>query len=153
VCKLGLVALLLAAAPVMTGAQTRVAVEGTAFVLALPDSRLLRSTDLMGATLTISAQSTRLEVTIASVEEDPDATGGRVMLHRFLVKNASGGQRDLCTPDAQGRHHGFPVPDGRGGFALTCTSGAVGSGLSPEACTEDRARRDPAALLFNRSYQ
>ena len=41
--QLGLVALLLAAAPVMTGAQPRLAVEGTAFVLALPDGRLVRA--------------------------------------------------------------------------------------------------------------
>jgi hypothetical protein len=249
----GVVALLLAAAPVRTGAQTRLVVEGTEFVLALPDGRMLRSPDLIGATLTIRAHGQPLEVTIASVEEDPYAIGGRVLLHRFLVKNASGGQRDLCLPDAQGRHHGFPVPDGRGGFALTCTSGAVGkcirwgyrpweeqpggpplralhracihmvradyggdgststrdgtvidiydrfgiqtfarerpmafeaawgvegatcvarprladkmslarlaeryphlaAGLGPEACTEASARRDPAALLFNRSY-
>jgi hypothetical protein len=47
--------LLLAATPVMTGAQPRLAVEGTACVLALPDGRLVRSPDLIGATLTISA--------------------------------------------------------------------------------------------------
>jgi ADYC domain len=28
--------------------------------------------------------------------------------------------------DAEGRSLGFPVPDGRGGFDLACTSGAVG---------------------------
>ena len=55
----------------------------------------------MGATLTIRAQGQPLEVTIASVEEDPDATGGRVLLHRFLVKDARAvGQISLCTPDA-----------------------------------------------------
>jgi len=32
---------------------------------------------------------------------------------------------DLCLPDADGRSLGFPVPDGRGGFTLTCTSGAI----------------------------
>ena len=48
------------------------------------------------------------------------------MLHHFVVKDRDGGQVDLCDPDADGRSLGFPIPNGRGGFDLTCTSGAVG---------------------------
>jgi hypothetical protein len=33
---------------------------------------------------------------------------------------------DFCTSDAQGQNLGFPVPNGKGGFELTCTSGAIG---------------------------
>jgi hypothetical protein len=66
------------------------------------------------------------DVIIADVEEDADAVGGRVVLHRFVARAAGGELTDLCLPDAEGRRVGFPVPDGRGGFALTCTSGAIG---------------------------
>jgi hypothetical protein len=116
---------LLAAAPAIASAQTRLAVEGTEFVLAMPDGRTLRSRDLVGAELRIGAQDGPIEITIGSVEEDPHATGGRVVLHHFVVKDPTGRTVDLCTPDAQGRRLGFPVPDERGGFDLTCTSGAV----------------------------
>jgi hypothetical protein len=126
VFQLGLAALLLAATPATTWAQTRLAVEGTEFVLMTPDGRALRSADLIGATLKIRAQGRDIEVTIQSVEADRYAIGGRVVLHRFVAKDESGKSVDLCAPDAEGRNHGFPVPDGRGGFDLTCTSGAVG---------------------------
>jgi hypothetical protein len=102
-------------------AQPHLAVEGTEFVLSTGDGRTLRGTDLAGATLTLTLSGRPAEVTIASVEEDRDAVGGRVLLYRFLVKSA-----ELCAADAEGRHLGFPLPDGRGGFELTCTSGAVG---------------------------
>jgi ADYC domain len=123
---LGIAALLLTAAPATTSAQTRLTVEGTEFVLTTPDGRTLRSADLIGTTLKIRAQGRTIEVTIQDVEVDRYAVGGRVVLHRFIAKDDSGKSVDLCTPDAQGRNHGFPVPDGRGGFDLTCTSGVVG---------------------------
>jgi hypothetical protein len=86
----------------------------------------LRSADLIGATLSVTAGASQIELTIKSVEQDPYAAGGRVVLHHFVVEDERGKQADLCTPDAAGHSHGFPVPDGRGGFELTCTSGAVG---------------------------
>jgi hypothetical protein len=115
----------LAAAPALACAQASLSVDGTEFVLTTPDGRTLRSADLQGATLKIGSAGNDIEVTIDSVEEDPRAVGGRVMLHRFVVKDRSGRLVDLCKPDAQGLSLGFPVPDGRGGFDLTCTSGAV----------------------------
>jgi hypothetical protein len=120
---LGLAALLVAA-PAM--AQAPLSVDGTEFVLTTRAGRTLRSADLVGATLSIAAGSSHVEVTIRNVEEDPYAVGGRVLLHHFVVTDDAGRQADLCTPDAEGRGRGFPVPDGRGGFELTCTSGAVG---------------------------
>src|SRR5215510_11569816 len=96
-------------------AQTALTVDGTEFLLSLPAGRTLRSADLVGATLTIAAGSAPVEITIK-----------RVVLHHFVVIDATGRQADLCRPDATGRSLGFPVPDGRGGFDLACTSGAVG---------------------------
>lgn len=107
-------------------AQPRLTAEGTEFVLRTADGRVLRSFDLVGATLSIKADGRDTDVTIQAVQEDRHANGGRVVLHRFTVKDASGRFTDLCAPDAEGRRLGFPVADGRGGFELTCTSGAIG---------------------------
>jgi hypothetical protein len=123
--KLGL-AVLVATVSITASAEPSLTVEGTEFVLALPDGRVLRSAELVGATLAIGAPGSEIAVTIAGVEEDHHATGGRIMLHHFLAKDASGRSADLCAPDAQGRSLGFPVPDGHRGFELTCTSGAAG---------------------------
>jgi ADYC domain len=121
---LGLAALLAAAAPAV--AQAPLSVDGTEFVLTTRAGRTLRSADLVGATLNIAAGGSEIELTIKSVEDDRQAVGGRVVLHHFVVTDETGKQADMCAPDAGGRSRGFPVPDGRGGFELTCTSGAVG---------------------------
>src|SRR5256885_13133615 len=109
-CQLGLAALLLAAVPIVASAQTRLTVEATEFVLAMPDGRLLRSADLVGATLKISAQGKPLEVTIQSVEEDPYAIGGPVILHRFPVKTQDAERTPPCPAGTQGRKPGVSVP-------------------------------------------
>lgn len=118
--------MLVAAMPAMASAQESLRVEGTEFVLTAADGRTLRSVDLQGATLKIASAGSDIDVTINSVEEDPRAVGGRVLLHHLVVKDASGNPVDLCAPDAEGRSLGFPIPNGHGGFDLTCTSGAVG---------------------------
>jgi hypothetical protein len=117
---------LAAIAPAVTWAQSSLTVEGTEFVVTMTDGRVLRSSELAGATLKIGRAGSETEITIESVEEDAHATGGRVFLHHFVVKDQSGRSVDLCSPDAEGRTLGFPVADGRGGFELTCTSGAAG---------------------------
>jgi hypothetical protein len=101
--------------------QPSLTADGTEFVLTLDDGRILRSADLVGATLNIASGQ---NITIKSVEEE--AVGGRVFLHHFTMTDATGKVVDLCTLDAQGRSLGFPVPDGHGGFELACTSGAIG---------------------------
>lgn len=127
-CVLRLAAAVLFGASVAAPAiaQPRVTVEGTEFVLETPDGRVLRSPDLVGATLILRLDGRDLEVTIAAVEEDRQANGGRVLLHRFVASDGAGGSSDLCTPDAAGRNLGFPLPDGHGGMEITCTSGAIG---------------------------
>jgi len=124
--------LLCAAMPIMataqtssTGAQPSLAVEGTEFVLTTADGRVLRSPDLAGATLKIRSGEGIINLAIQSVEEDHDAKGGRVILHHFVVQEESGTAVELCTPDPVGRRLGFPIPDGRGGFDLTCISGVI----------------------------
>lgn len=115
-----------AALPAPAAALPALSVDGTEFVLTRPDGQVLRSADLVGATLRISTQDAPLEISIASVEEDRQATGGRVVLHRFTVRGESGAPIDLCAADAEGRHLGFPVPTGAGRFDVACSSGAIG---------------------------
>jgi ADYC domain-containing protein len=122
----GLAIALATAAPAPAPAQQALTAAGTEFVLTTPDGRTLHGADLVGATLNIAAAGKQVEIMIKSVEEDPHAVGGRVFLHQFVVKDEAGMQVDMCNPDTQRRSLGFPVPDGHGGFALTCTSGAVG---------------------------
>jgi hypothetical protein len=135
------------AAPVAAQGQALTA-EGTEFVLTTADGRTLRSADLVGATVTIVGAGARAEVTIASVEEDRQALGGVALLHHLTVTDEAGSPVDLCMPDADGRSLGFPVPDGQGGFSLTCTSGAVGKcirwGYRP---WEERPGGPPLAAL------
>src|SRR5262245_26550039 len=109
-----------------TAVAQSLTVEATEFVLTAADGRVLRSPDLVGATLKVRFEGRDIAVKIASVEKDPDAVGGDVFLHHFLVVDESGKQGEMCVPDVQGKSLGFPVADGRGGFDLTCTSGAVG---------------------------
>jgi hypothetical protein len=123
---IGLATALAIASPVAASAQEALTAAGTEFVLTTLAGRTLRSAELVGATLNIAAAGKQLEITIRSVEEDPHAVGGRVFLHHFVVTDEAGMQVDMCKPDAQGHSLGFPVPDGHGGFNLTCTSGAVG---------------------------
>ena len=115
-----LIALSILLVPMPVLAQARLEADGTELVLVREDGRSLRSRELVGATLRVGGT----ELLVASVEEDPRAVGGRVWLHRFLVRQRDGGTRDYCDPDADGRRAGFPLPDGRGGFELTCTNGA-----------------------------
>jgi len=121
-----LAAVLIAASAAVSSAQAQLTVDGTEFLLATPEGRTLRSADLVGTTLKIQIERREIDIEIRSVDEDSSAVGGRVLLHRFVAKDGTGNSVDVCTPDAQGRRLGFPVPDGRGGFELTCTSGAVG---------------------------
>jgi hypothetical protein len=124
--RVGLATALAIAAPVAGSAQPGLTAAGTELVLTTATGRILRSADLVGATLSVVTAGRKLEITIAGVEEDRDAVGGRVLLHHFVAKGEGGRDVDLCTPDASGRGLGFPMPDGQGGFELTCTSGAIG---------------------------
>jgi hypothetical protein len=57
------------------------------------------------------------------VSEASNAAGGAVFLYRASVHEPGGSSHDLCLPDAAGRRVGFPIPDGKGWFSFSCTSG------------------------------
>jgi hypothetical protein len=106
-------------------ARSNLTADGTEFVLITGDGRVLRSADLVGATLRIGGEH-GISIRIESVEKDPQSIGGDIFLYRFVVEDDRHEVFDFCTPDAEGRRLGFPVPDGKGGLVLTCTSGALG---------------------------
>ncbi len=121
----GVVALLwVVPAEASTGGS--LSVDGTEFVLVTADGQTRKGLQLVGATLNVETGGKQMDITITAGENDATAVGGRVVLYRFVTKNANGDETDLCEPDADGKTWGFPIPDGRGGFELTCTSGAIG---------------------------
>lgn len=106
-------------------------VEGTAFVLRLPDGKVMRGTELEGAELSLSFDGgPPRPVRLASIKPDPDDP--ELLRHEFEVKNDAGEWVRFCNPNAYGETWGFPIslPEGHPGregpINVTCTSGAVG---------------------------
>ena len=117
--------------------MSSVAVEGTGFKVTLSDGRILRSPELVGATLTVTTGEGSLRVHIDSVERDPDTVGGEVWLHTLSTIAADGTWQNMCGPGPDGRRQAFPLamrprePDGAiepnyETFELICTGGAYG---------------------------
>jgi hypothetical protein len=130
-------------------AQGSLSVEGTEFVLTTDKGKILRGLDLVGATLHVDVDGKLLNVTLAAAQKDDSARGGALFLYEFVTRDDAGNETALCTPDANGKSLGFPVSDGRGGFELACTSGAVGKcvrwGYRP---WEERPKGPPFRSLF-----
>ena len=63
-----------------------VEVEGTQFKVTLTDGHVLRSSELVGATLTVATSSGPLRLRIDTVERDPDAKNPPVWLHSFSTE-------------------------------------------------------------------
>jgi hypothetical protein len=112
-------------------------VDGTEFKATLIDGRVLRSAELVGATLTIGISGGVTRVRIDAVELDPEAKGAPIWLHSFSTETAEGLRQPLCDPGPDGRRDGFPLagraradgamePAEPGVFEIVCTSGARG---------------------------
>jgi hypothetical protein len=121
----GIAILIAITASSAAAAEARLAVDGTEFVLTQADGRILRGADLTGATIKVRSSGHVMDLTIQSVEDDPHAKGGRVVLYHIVAIQADGKATDLCNADPAGHRLGFPVPDAKGGFELTCTSGVI----------------------------
>jgi hypothetical protein len=112
-------------------ASASLTVEGSAFVLTLADGRVLRGTELAGATVHLAVEANQVApVKLASIV--PDGEYPDLLRHEFQVQDGQGGWKSACGPDAHGERWGFPValPEGHPGrenaVTLTCVSGAVG---------------------------
>ena len=114
-----------------------VEVEGTQFKVTLTDGHVLRSSELVGATLTVATSSGPLRLRIDTVERDPDAKNPPVWLHSFSTEAPDGSFHNLCEAGPDGRRQGFPLafrprrggalePAEPGSFELVCTGRARG---------------------------
>jgi len=106
--------------------EGRIRLEDTELVLRLDDGRVLRRNDLTGVRLILGTGQQDLEVRIDGFEEDTSILRAPLPLYRMSARQPDGGSTDLCHPDPDGRRAAFAFPDGKGGFNLTCTSGAEG---------------------------
>lgn len=106
-----------------TEAPSRLEVHGTEFVL-VRKGRELRGHDLIGARLTVSGLAD--DLAIESSRRDPATFGGSVTLYGLTVIDETGRSQAFCGRDSDGERLGFPIADGLGGYALACTSGAIG---------------------------
>ena len=112
-------------------------VEGTAFVVRLPDGRRLGQEELVGVVLDVSDERGRLlTVRIDGFAHDPRDPGHEIVLYRLKALDEGGEWRELCEPDPAGERWAFPLAGTwteSGGhlphpeaFNVTCTSGAIG---------------------------
>lgn len=111
--------------------QPDLKVEGSAFVLKLPDGRVLRGAQLKGVIVHMAVEGGQVgSVKLESITADPEFPD--LLRHDFRVQDESGAWNPACGPNADGETWGFPValPEGHPGregpVTLTCVSGAVG---------------------------
>ena len=134
-CAVALAAALTTLPPCVSHAEPvqAVSAQGTELVVSLPDERVLRSADLVGAVLEVDDAGTPRTIRIDAVEREP---GTGLWLHTLSMRSESGAFEPFCEPDADGRRLAFPLAgrslrDGRlvadaTRFELVCTSGAQG---------------------------
>ncbi|MDF2687227.1 MAG: hypothetical protein K0Q80_192 [Microvirga sp.] len=118
--------LVIALTSVVSDAQAlsgKLRADGTEFVLRLSDGRILRGADVVGMQLVVQHLGEAVTIRIEDVSEASKAAGGAVFLYRASVHEPDGSSHDLCLPDAAGLRAGFPIPDGKGWFSFSCTSG------------------------------
>jgi len=132
------VAVIAATGPAPAAELRSVEADGTQFKVTLSDGSVLRSPQLAGAVLTVTARGETLRLRIDGVELDPDAKRGEVWLHTLSAQGDNGAWRNPCEAGPDGRQQAFPLagrarrPDGLfgraepGTFELTCTAGAQG---------------------------
>ena len=116
----------------IAGGFAAVDADGTQFRVTLPDGRVLRSPELVGAVLSLRSG---LRVRIEAVQEERDSAGRSLWLHTLSAQHPDGSWTNLCVPGPDGRQAALPVPGhatedgtvteaGTGVFEITCTAGA-----------------------------
>lgn len=104
-----------------------ITVAGADLRVLLSDGRILHGHDLIGGTLDQVAPDGRLvRLQVRDAFADPRSPAGDVWLFDLRVAQPDGTTEPLCEPDPDGRRLAMPRPDGKGGYSLTCTAGAIG---------------------------
>jgi hypothetical protein len=142
-------------------------VDGTEFEVTLADGRMLRSAELVGATLTINTSGGWMRLRIDAVERDLETPPAPLWLHSFWTETPAGAWRPLCDPGPDGRRQGFPLagrpradgamePAEPGVFEIVCTSGARGKcvrfGYLPWISAEMRDIYDACVRMIRADY-
>ncbi|QYU69948.1 hypothetical protein J4558_07445 [Leptolyngbya sp. 15MV] len=104
--------------------------EGGELRAELPDGRRLGGGALIGSVLHYDGLDLRIETARHEAQD--------VWLYRVSARVQGGAWQGFCAPDPDGESHGMVLPE-PGGFALTCSAGAVGKcirqGYRPWATT------------------
>ena len=168
-CRCFTAALLVGALPLSVAAAElpSIDVEGTEFKVTLSDGRMLRSAELVGATLTISTGGGMMRLRIDAVERDRERWQAPIWLHSFSTEAADGSRQPLCEPGPDGGRQGFPLagrprsdgamePAEPGIFEIVCTSGARGKcvrfGYFPWVSTAMRDIYDACVRMVRADY-
>jgi hypothetical protein len=111
--------------------NAKLSVEGTAFVLRLPDGRVLKGGELQGATVQLASGDGRVTpLHLKSIQPDPKDP--EILRHEYEMPDGKGGWKPACQSNLYGETWGFPIvlpkghPGREGVITLTCSSGAVG---------------------------
>lgn len=111
--------------------NAKLSVEGTAFVLRLPDGRVLKGAELQGAIVQLASDDGQITpLHLKSIQPDPKDP--EILRHEYETPDGKGGWKPACQPNFYGETWGFPImlPKGHPGrdgvITLTCSSGAVG---------------------------
>ena len=140
--------------------------DGTQFKVTLTDGRVLRSRDLVEATLTVAVDGGTRRLRIDAVETDlgePERAvppSPHVFLHTLLVEAADGSWSNICQPGPDGRQQAFPLagrarpdstigPAEQGAFEITCTGGAQGKCVRFGYAPWDAPQGVPGFDLYN----
>ncbi|MBQ0824316.1 ADYC domain-containing protein [Microvirga terrae] len=100
---------------------------GLDLVLSLDDGRIFRGQALTGMILVLGTAAGDREIRIDGVVHEGKVRDLPATLFRMSVKDRETGMfEELCERDPKGDRVAFAYPDGAGGFALACTSGAEG---------------------------
>lgn len=117
-------------APTPPPAAATLDVDGSAFVLRMPDGRVLRGRELEGAVIHVGIEGGRAApMKLASIIPDPKQP--QVLRHEFETSDGQGGWKNACTPNADGETWGLPLklapghPGRDGEITVSCVSGVV----------------------------
>ena len=112
----------------VTGASLDV--DGSSFVLRMPDGRVFRGRELEGAVIHVGIENGQAApLKLVSIKPDPKQP--QVLRHEFETADGQGGWKNACAPNADGETWGLPVklspghPGRDGEITISCISGVV----------------------------
>src|SRR4051812_6556476 len=88
--------------------NAKLSVEGTAFVLRLPDGRVLKGAELQGATVQLASGAGQVPpLHLKRIKPDPQDP--EILRHEYETPDGKGGWKPACQPNFYGETWGFPI--------------------------------------------